>query len=114
MNKLIPFSKITKSKNGFSGLSDSKVAVDKKGVPVGFVFGRDAFISFLEYIDSEFEKKVKDPKKAFDNPAGKLIDLIEEKLPLNPVFVQELKSSIEEAQKTEWISLEQIKSALHV
>lgn len=114
MNKLIPFSKIAKIKNGFSDLSDSKVVMDKKGIPLGFVFGRDAFISFLEHIDEEFEKGVKDPKKAFDNPAGKLIDLIEERLPLNPDFVKELKSSVEEAQKTEWISLKQIKSALHV
>ena len=81
---------------------------------MGFVFGRDSFISFLEHIDSEFEKKVDDPKKAFDNPAGKLIDLIEEKLPLNPKFIKDLRSSIEDAKKNNWIPLEKVAQLLHV
>ncbi len=93
MNKLVPFKKFTKKSESFN-LSDTSVMVDKKGVPLGFVFGRDSFISFLEYIDSEFEKRVEDPKVAYDNPAGRLIDLIESKLPLNPKFVKDLKSSI--------------------
>lgn len=112
-NKLVPFKKFSDEAEKFN-LSDTSVMVDKKGIPLGFVFGRDSFISFLEYIDSEFEKKVKDPKIAFDNPAGRLIDLIEGKLPLNPRFVQDLKSSISKTRKSDWISLDEVSHSLNV
>lgn len=88
--------------------------INKTGVPLGFVFGRDSFINFLEYIDSEFEKRVKDQKKAYDNPAGRLIDLIEAKLPLNPKFVKDLKSSVTKTRKSDWISLDEISHSLNV
>jgi len=81
---------------------------------MGFVFGRDAFISLLEHFDQEFEKKVGDVKKAYDNPAGKLIDLIEEHLPLNPDFVRNLKSTLAKTKKSDWISLEDVSRSLHV
>ena len=93
--------------------SETKVVVDGDGTPLGFVFGRNAFIDFLERIDSEFQDKVKDQKKAHANPAGKLIDLIEERLPLNPDFVKDLKKSIS-ARKKDWIPLDQIAKSLHV
>lgn len=112
-NKLVPFKKFSKKSEKFN-LSDTSVMVNKKGIPLGFVFGRDSFISFLEYIDSEFEKRVEDPKAAFDNPAGKLIDLIERKLPLNPKFVKDLKSSISNTKKSDWISLDEISHSLNV
>ncbi|MBI2596588.1 hypothetical protein HYW41_00290 [Candidatus Daviesbacteria bacterium] len=113
MNKLIPFKKFTKSENNLS-LSDASVVVDKDNNPLGFVFGRDSFISLCTVIDDEFEKRVNDPKKAFDNPAGKLIDLIEEKLPVNPKFASDLKSSIKNAKKTRWIPLEEVAQSLNV
>lgn len=113
MNKLIPFKKFSEKADKFN-LSDTSVVVDKKGTPVGFVFGRDSFISLCTIIDEEFEKKVSDPKKAYDNPAGRIIDLIEEKLPVNPKFKAELKDSIQSAKKTRWIPLDEITSALNV
>ena len=114
MNKLIPFHQYAKKTDKFSFLSKTSVVVNEKGVPLGFIFGRDSFITFLEHFDSEFEKLVPDPKKAFNNPAGKLIDLIVEKLPLNPDFVRELKLSIKETKKTDWIPMEEVKRFLHV
>jgi len=113
MNKLVPFKKFSKQADKFN-LSDTSVMVDKTGIPLGFVFGRDSFISFLEYIDNEFEKRIEDPKLAYDNPAGKLIDLIETKLPLNPKFVKDLKSSISKTRKSDWISLDEISYSLNV
>jgi len=114
MNKLIPFSRISKNKKELAGLSKSFVVVNEKGVPLGFVFGRDSFISFLELIDEEFETKVKNPKLAFNNPAGRLIDMIEEKLPVSKNFVKELKASISEAQIKGFISVNDITEALNV
>lgn len=114
MNKLVPFTKFTQPTGKLSFLSKTSVIVDKEGVPLGFVFGRDSFISLCTIIDEEFEKRIKDPKKAFDNPAGRLIDLIEEKLPLNPNFVKDLRSSIAKTKKSDWIPLEQIKRSLNV
>lgn len=114
MNKLIPFAKFSKRTKKSSFLSNASVVIDRKGVPLGFVFGRDSFISFLERIDSEFEKKVKNPRQAFDNPAGKLIDLIEERLPIKPAFIKDLKSSIAETKKNNWIPFEKVAQLLHV
>ena len=68
----------------------------------------------MEYIYNEFEKRIEDPKLAYDNPAGKLIDLIETKLPLNPKFVKDLKSSISKTRKSDWISLDEISYSLNV
>lgn len=114
MNKLVPLSKLSKLTGKLSFLSQSSVVVDKVGVPLGFVFGRDSFISLLEMVDSEFEKKVKDQKIAFDNPAGKLIDLIEEKLPVNKKFALSLKKSISSTKKDGWIPFEKVIRTLNV
>lgn len=114
MNKLIPFAQFSKKAKEMHLLSDTSIVVSGKGVPLGFVFGRDAFISFLEHMDEEFEKKVNDPKKAFENPAGRLIDLIEEKLSLNPNFVKEFKKSIVETKKSDWIPFSEVARSLHV
>lgn len=114
MNKLVPFRQFSKKANRLSFLSNTSVVVDKKGHPLGFVFGRDAFISLLEHIDAEFEKNVMDPKQAYNNPAGKLIDIIEEKMPLNPAFVKSLKSSVSKTKKSDWIPFEDVLRFLHV
>lgn len=116
MNKLIPFTKFSKKGNGskLRFLSNTSVIVDGKDSPLGFVFGRDSFISFLEHIDSEFEKKVKDPRQAFNNPAGRLIDLIEERLPVNPNFIKDLKLSLTKTKKSDWIPIEEVIRSLHV
>lgn len=110
MNKLVPFSKFSPK----ASLSGASVVMNGKNTPLGFVFGRDSFISFLQRIDDEFEKRIATPKLAFDNPAGRLIDLIEERLPLNPKFVKDLKSSISRKDKSSWISLDQLSRSLHV
>ncbi len=108
MNKLIPFSTFAKS----SLLSNTSVVVGETGTPIGFVFGRDAFISLLTTIDGEFEKKVKNPKQAASNPAGKLIDLIEENLPIDPAFIKKITTA--RAQETAWIPFDKVVKALHV
>lgn len=113
-NKLIPFTEFSKKAARLSSLSNTSAVVDRNGVPLGFVFGRDSFISFLEYLDEQFEKKVKNPKEAFDNPAGKLIDTIEEKLPVNPEFMKTLKSSVVNSKQSGWIPLKEVLRALHV
>ena len=114
MNKLIPFAKFSKKAKKLHFLSNTSIVINGKGLPLGFVFGRDAFISFLEHIDEEFEKKVDDPKRAFNNPAGRLIDLIEEKLSVNPNFVKELKRSITETKRPKWIPFDEVIRSLHV
>ena len=110
MNKLIPFTQFVSAKKNkeFFSLSKTSVVIDSEGIPVGFVFGRDAFISFLETIDETFEKKVNDLQKAYDNPAGNLIDLIEERMPVNTKFVKELKKSVEKTEKQDWIPLDEV------
>lgn len=114
MNKLVPFKNVFRKTEKIPSLSETSVVVDKKGVPLGFVFGRDSFIAFLEHLDTEFEKRVSDPHVAYDNPAGKLIDLIESKLPLRKEFVQELEKSIRETRKKDWIPFADVVRSLHV
>ena len=63
---------------------------------------------------NEFEKNVTDPGKAFNNPAGKLIDFIEEKLSVKSDFIRDVKEARKEARKTGWISLEEIEQSINV
>ena len=114
MSKLVPFSRFAKPQGELALLSNTSVVIDKRGVPLGFVFGRDSFISLCTVLDNEFEKRSADPKMAYDNPAGRLIDLIEERLPVNPDFAKDLKLSIKKAKKSGWISLEKIIHTLNV
>jgi len=114
MNRLVPFKRVFGKNKMAKSLSGTSVVVDEKGIPLGFVFGRDAFISFLEHIDDEFEGSVSDPKIAFHNPAGRLIDVIEDKLPLREEFVAELEKSIRKGKKTDWIPFDEVKRSLHV
>lgn len=114
INKIVPISKFSRLGKKFSFLENTSVVVNKNNIPLGFVFGRDSFISLLEKIDNEFEEKVEDGKKAFDNPAGRLIDIIEEKLPVNSAFVEDLKNAIISAKKQGWITFDEIKQALNV
>ncbi len=113
-NKLVPFKKFSKKISNLASLDDTSVVVDKKGTPLGFVFGRDALISFLEYIDNEFEKNISNPDIAFNNPAGKLIDFIEEKLPVRPKFIRDIKEARAKAKKTGWINFDEIEQSLNV
>lgn len=114
MNNLIPFASFSKKAKKLQFISDTSIVINERRVPLGFVFGRDAFIAFLEHIDEQFEKKVDDPKRAFDNPAGRLIDLIEEKLSVNPNFVKKLKKSIATMNKSDWIPFKEVMKSLNV
>ena len=113
-NKLVPFKDMFGKRGHISSLSKTSVVVDEKGVPLGFVFGRDAFIAFLDHVDTEFEKRARNSSKAYDNPAGRLIDLIEEKLPLRSEFIRDLKQSIKKTKKEDWIPLREVMQSLHV
>lgn len=111
MNKLVPLSKFSEKAGK---LTKAAVLVDEKGTPLGFTFGRDSFISFLQFFDDEFEKRVENPKKAYNNPAGRLIDLIEEKLPVKSKFISDIKEAKKEAKKTGWVNFEEIEQSLNV
>jgi len=111
MSKIIPFTKLAPVKGEQALLSKISVMLDQHNQPAGFIFGRNAFISFLEQIDNEFEKKVPDQKKAFANPAGKLIDLIEEHLSVSEKFIASLR---EATHGKSFIPLEEISKFLHV
>ena len=114
MNKLIPLSKFSKTAGKLLSTSETKVVVDESGVPHGFLFGRNAFIDFLEKIDQEFQDAITNQKKAYSNPAGKLIDLIEERLPLNPKFINDLKISVSKKRGNNLIPFEDIIKSLNV
>lgn len=113
MSKLIPFDQLSKI-GANKSLSNASVVIDNNGVPVGFFFGRDTFISLMTIIDEQFEQRVTKAKDAYDNFAGKIIDLVEEKLPVSPKFQKELGTSIKEAKKKGWVSLDEVKNALDV
>lgn len=84
MNELVLFGKLVKIPAKLSFLSLTSVVVDREGTLLEFLFGRDVSISFFEHMDSEFEKMAERKDAAFNNPAGKLRDLIEDKLSFNP------------------------------
>lgn len=114
MNKLIPLSKFSKSASKFLSTSETNVIIDESGVPRGFLFGTNAFIDFLEKMDEEFEEVVVSPKKAHNSAAGKLIDLIEERLPLNPKFLKDLKISTSKKGQGNFIPFEDVIKSLNV
>ena len=114
MNKLVSFTKAVKLKGNLSLLSDASIVIDDKKRPLGFFFGRDTFISLMTIVDEQFEDQVSDPKKAYDNYAGKIIDLIEQKLQVKKEFVKDLKVSIKEANKEGWLPMQEIQKLVNV
>lgn len=115
MNKLVSFSKFSnkdlKTKNL---LSNASVVIDGRGIPLGFFFGRDTLISLMTAIDEQFEKKARNARDAYDNFAGRVIDLIEEKLPVNPSFVKDMEISINDARKKGWVTLQEVSKTLNI
>ena len=89
------------------------VVTDKNGTAIGFVFNRDSFISLLEKIDEAFDKKIKNPLSAYNNPAGKLIDLVESTLPVKNTFIKQMKESISSVDKYGWIPLDKVSNFLN-
>ena len=59
--KLVALTKFAKIKS-MPYLSETSVIMDKNKTPLGFVFGRDAFITMLEHIDDEFDNRITDQK----------------------------------------------------
>lgn len=114
MNKLVPLNKFSKDNKKLSFLVNSSVVINNDDVPIGFVFGREAFITLLSRIDDQFEANVSDQNKAFDNWAGRMIDFIEEKLPVSNQFAVEVTSAIEKAEKEGWVSFKELKKSLNV
>lgn len=115
MNRLVPFSKFSRLDSGKQKLlSNASAIVDEKGLPLGFFFGRDSFISLMTIINEQFESSAVDPKAAYNNFAGKIIDLIEEKLPVKAEFVADLRESIAKAQKSGWVPLSEIHRAIRI
>lgn len=113
MNKLIPFSRFTKVDADRRGLlADASVVVSDNRIPLGFFFGRDTFISLMTVIDEQFEKTAASKRNAYDNFAGKIIDLIEEKLPVDPNFVSDLRLSIKQAKENGWVPLSEIRKSI--
>jgi hypothetical protein len=109
MNRLVPVKKfIGRDAKANKLIGQASVVMDDRGLPVGFFFGRDTFISLLTAIDEQFEKKSKNLREGYDNFAGRIIDVIEERLPVNPKFVREMESSILDAQKHGWVDISQI------
>ena len=97
-----------KRSKGTRPLDSASVAVDEQNVPIGFFFGRDAFISLMTIIDEQFEQIAKTPKDAYNNFAGKAIDLIEETLPISAEFAKTLDKSIADAHKKGWLSFDEV------
>jgi hypothetical protein len=112
MSKIVPFRSLFNLKK-YPELSEISVVVNDKKQPAGFLFGRDAFIEFLEKLDETFEKNIDDPKRAYTNPAGRLIDAIEAHLTVDPKFTKKLKTSIKN-NITGLVSLSEIERFLHV
>lgn len=114
MNTLMPLKKFMPQSKRLALSANTFVVHNKSGIPIGFVFGRDSFISLLEQIDNQFEELVEDKTKAFHNPAGELIDAIEEQLPVNAQFVHELQQLHRDTKSTDWIPMEQVNTLLNV
>lgn len=112
MNFLVPLNQAIKQSPSTLSDAGSFSINNTDGIPIGFAFKRDSFVGFLEMIDADFEKKIPDQKKAFDNPAGRLIDAIEEQLPINQQFIQDLEQSHAQTQPDDWIPLKQLETVL--
>ena len=97
-----PFANIKLSKGAKIG-----IIVDKKNIPQGFVFNTKGFIELLSLIDEKLADIL--PEKHYyskkTNPAGWLIDKIEEQLPIDKKFEESLEKLLEEAEKEDWLPL---------
>lgn len=112
-NKLVPVSRVFPKKNDLADFSAVSVVVDEHDVPHGFVFGRESFISFLQALDDEFETQSSSEEAAHNNMAGRLIDMIEERLPMKKSFVQDLKRSVKATKNTDWIPFDDVIQSVH-
>lgn len=95
-NKFVP-KFLFKLKKG----SQAGVILDKNNSPRFFVFDVFAFLDVLSKIDESLIDKLSDEEYVDRsiNPAWWLIGEIEERLPLSPKYVTELKKEVTEAKK---------------
>lgn len=113
--KLVPWQKVV-PQSTFKLEKDSRagVIVDQKGAPKLFIFDTFALLDILSAIDERlvdrFSTKEYYSKKI--NPTGWLIDQIEAQLPLNPEYVQTLKSALDEAYRKGWVPFSRIQAEL--
>lgn len=109
--RVVPLSVFKLEKGSRAG-----VVLDQAGTPQFFIFDTFAFLDILSAIDERLLDQLSSAdyysKKV--NPAGWLIDQIESKLPLNPKYLQSLKSAIDEANKKGWVPFSKIQSELNL
>ena len=107
--KIVPKSVLPIEKTSRAG-----VIVDRNGAPHFFIFDAFALLDVLSAIDDKLVDRLS--TEAYHsktiNPAGWLIDHIEERLPLNPVYIQSLRDAITDAQKKGWIPFNVIEQEL--
>lgn len=116
-HQLVPWEQVApKSVLPIEKTSQAGVIVDRNNTPHFFIFDAFALLDVLSAIDEKLVDRLS--SEAYHsktiNPAGWLIDHIEERLPLNPAYVQTLKDAIIEAHKKGWIPLEMIEKKLNL
>ena len=107
--KLIGWTKTMLSKFLHKG-SRAGMIVDKSGVPQLFIFDTPAFLDILSAIDEALIDRLSDEEyhSKAANPAGRMIDEIEARLPLNPEYVHSLKNAVKEANTKGWVPFSKI------
>jgi len=113
--KMVPWKKVVplsvfKIKKG----SRAGVVLDADGAPQLFVFDTFALLDILSEIDEKLVDRLPVPEyhSKSINPAGWLIDELESRLPLNPLYIKSLKEAIDEADKKGWIPFSKIQKSL--
>lgn len=94
--------------------SRAGVVVDRNGSPQLFIFDTLALLDVLSEIDEQLVDRLSSEEyhSKSINPAGWLIDEIEGRLPVNPLYANELLKGIEEAKRKGFIPFEKIKAEL--
>ena len=115
--KLIPWGQIApKTVFPLKKGSRAGVVLDRQGAPRLFIFDTPALLDVLSEIDEKLVDRLPSAEyhsKAV-NPAGWLIDTIEEKLPVSKGYADSLKSAIAEAKRKGWIPFEKIERELEL
>ena len=96
--------------------SRAGIIVDREGKPQLFIFDTFALLDVLSRIDEALVDRLlpREYHSKTINPAGWLIDELEEKLPLDPKYIKSLKDAIDEANKKGWVPFEKIEQELEL
>ena len=115
--RLIPWERVV-SGNVFPLGKGSRagVVLDRQGAPRLFIFDTSALLDVLSEIDEKLVDRLSSGEyhSKAANPAGWLIDAIEEKLPVSNDYIHSLKSAIAEAKKRGWVPFEKIERELEL